>query len=206
MDSWLLAESLSNTATLHADVWQLCRTPDTQKYKMPQHPSVPFVAYPQVSDVSKQWQYLLLPSSAMGTVTKSALLEHLCVLRMPSRTLEKIHLNRSSAPSAENTAPQQRERGKGGQVVLGLTRLQICWWKRSAFPSATRRKKGCTRVLGLSAAILIQRWSRCDNEWITDLNYKTPLYLYHYLKHKIARCCMYSGEWTFLNHLAFWIL
>lgn len=120
-----------------------------------------------------------------------------------SRNLEKIHLNRSSAPSAENTAPQQRERGKGGQVVLGLTRLQICWWKRSAFPSATRRKKGCTRVLGLSAPILIERWSRCDNEWITDLNYKTPLYLYHYLKHKIARCCMYSGEWTFLKRLAF---
>lgn len=54
----------------------------------------------------------------MGIVTRSALLEHLGLLRMPLKELGKDTLKQEFSSSAENTALQQREGDKDGQVVL----------------------------------------------------------------------------------------
>lgn len=58
-----------------------------------------------------------------------------------SRNLEKILLNRNSAPNAEKTVLQQRESSKDGQVILWLTDCRYLGGRDQLFPAQPGERK-----------------------------------------------------------------
>lgn len=131
------------------------------------------------------------------------------LLRMPFKELRKDTLEQEFSSQCwehSSSTEGKRQRWAGHSLT---ERLQIRWWKRSAFPSTTRREKGCTRVLCLFVGTIDTEMSQgviMNELHISITQHPSSWFRYHYLKCKIARYCMCIGEWTLFNPLAFWFL